>query len=290
MSISSRLAPRILVPVITLFGAISFAHAATQNRINATIADTDRAPIRETIPARARLATDLGEAPAGRMLSSVSLHFNMTDAQQADLNQLLLDQQNPSSPRYHQWLAPEQFGARFGISSADLATVKAWLSSKGLTITAVAPSLNYVTVSGTVAQIESAFGTSIHSLSEDGEQHIGNITDPTVPSAIAGVVSGITGLNDFKLKSRAAVRPQFTSSISGSHFIAPGDIYTIYDVNPLIQNGTKGDGITIAVMGQTDISTADVDAFRSASSLPARTSANFSIKLIPGPDPGTVSG
>lgn len=290
MSISSRLAPRILVPVITLFGPISFAHGAMQNRINATIADTERSPIRETIPARARLATDQGEAPAGRMLSSVSLHFNMTDAQQADLNQLLLDQQNPSSPRYHQWLTPEQYGARFGISSADLDQVKAWLSSKGLTITAVAPSLNHVTVSGTVAQIESAFGTSIHSLSENGEQHISNVTDPTLPSAIVGVVTGITGLNDFKLKSRAAVRPQFTSSVSGSHYIAPGDIYTIYDVNPLIQNGTKGDGITMAVMGQTDISTVDVDAFRSASGLPARTSANFSIRLIPGPDPGTVSG
>jgi subtilase family serine protease len=289
MSITRCLASRLLVPVITLFGSVSLAHAAAQNRINASVADNERAPVRQTIPARARLATDLGEAPAGRMLSSVSLHFNMTEAQQADLNQLLLDQQNPSSPHYHQWLTPDQFGARFGLSNSDLAKVTAWLSSRGLTITAVAPSLNYVTVSGTVTQIESAFQTNIRSLSENGEQHIGNTTDPTLPSAIAGVMSGITGLNDFKLKSRAAVRPQFTSSVSGGHFIAPGDIYTIYDVNPLIQNGTKGDGITIAIMGQTDISTTDVDAFRIASGLPARTSSNFSIRLIPGPDPGIVS-
>jgi Predicted protease len=290
MSISSRLAPRLLVPALALFGATSFAHAATQSRINRAVSDSDHAPVRETIPLRARRATDIGEAPAGRMLSSVSLHFNMTAAQQADLNQLLIDQQNPASPHYHQWLTPEQFGARFGLSTSDLAIVKSWLSSHGLTIGAVAPSLNYITVSGTVAQIESVFGTSIHSFSENGQSHISNITDPTLPSVIAGIVGDISGLNDFKLRSRAAVRPQFTSSISGGHFMAPGDLFTIYDINPLIQSGIKGDGITVAVMGQTDISTADVDAFRSASGLPARTSSNFIIRLIPGPDPGTVSG
>jgi hypothetical protein len=84
MSISSRLAPRLLVFALALFGPNSFAHAAPQNRINRAVSDSDRAPVRETIPLRARRATDMGEAPAGRMLSSVSLHFNMTDAQQAD--------------------------------------------------------------------------------------------------------------------------------------------------------------------------------------------------------------
>jgi subtilase family serine protease len=290
MSISSRLAPRLLVPALALLGSASFAHPAPQTRINRAVSDSDRAPVNETIPLRARRATDMGEAPAGRMLSSVSLHFNMTPAQQADLNQLLIDQQNPASPHYHQWLTPEQFGARFGLSTSDLATVKSWLSSRGLTIGAVAPSLNYITVSGTVAQIENAFGTSIHSFSENGQSHISNTTDPTLPSVIAGVVGDISGLNDFKLRSRAAVRPQFTSSISGGHFMAPGDLFTIYDTNPLIQSGIKGDGITVAVMGQTDISTVDVDAFRSASGLPVCTSSNFTIKLIPGPDPGTVSG
>ena len=77
-------------------------------------------------------------------------------------------------------------------------------SEPGLTVTAVSPSLNYVTVSGTVAQIERAFGTSIHSVSENGTSHFANITDPSLPSSIAGVVSGITGLNDFKFFRRVA--------------------------------------------------------------------------------------
>ena len=102
----------------------------------------------------------------------------MTPAQQADLTQLLSDQLNPSSPSYHQWLTPEQFGARFGLSSSDLAKVSSWLTSQGFTITGTARSSTFITFTGTVAQAQKAFGTSIHSLSLNGEQHISNLTDP----------------------------------------------------------------------------------------------------------------
>jgi len=57
------------------------------------------------------------------------------DSQQEALVQLLEGQHDPESPYYHQWLTPEQFGARFGLSSSDLAKVSAWLTSQGFTIT-----------------------------------------------------------------------------------------------------------------------------------------------------------
>src|SRR5215469_1049163 len=113
--------------------------AAVQSRITTAVNEASQSRIDHTIPLRARLATDQGEAPATRRLDSVTLHFNMTTAQQADLNQLLIDQQNPNSASYHQWLTPAQFGARFGLSSSDLTKVTTWLTSKGLTIVNVAP-------------------------------------------------------------------------------------------------------------------------------------------------------
>ncbi len=246
-------------------------HAAVQSRIATAVSDASRTRIANTIPARAKRAADIGEAPGSRRLEAVTLHFNQTAAQQADLNQLLLDQQNPNSPSYHQWLTPAQFGARFGLSSADLTKVTSWLTSKGLTVINVAPSANDITVSGTVSQVEQAFNISIHSMSENGEQHIANINDPQLPTAIANIVTGITGLHDFKLKPRSrvsSVTPKFTSAQTGNHYMAPGDFYTIYDVNQLISNNSiNGSGISIAVIGQTDISTSDVAAFRSASGL-----------------------
>ena len=96
------------------------------------------------------------------------------------------------------------------------------------------------------------------------------------------------------------VKPQFTSSVSGSHYLAPGDIYTIYDVNPLLTAGITGAGVgtgsnchsvpagttcgDIAVMGQVDISTADVSAFRSASGL---SITNLPVTVHEGGDPGS---
>jgi len=279
----------IVAPILTLLACTAAVRAAVPNRISA-ISESDRSSLGHMVPGPARRSADLGQAPLNRVMPSVTLHFNMSPAQLTALNQLTIDQQNPDSPRFHQWLTPAQYGAQFGLSSSDLAKVSAWLTGRGLKITAVAPSSNFITVSGTVAQIQAALGTSIHQLSLDGEPHISNLADPVLPSALAGVVSGITGLNDFRLKSRAqartVVQPNFTSSISGNHFIAPGDFYTIYDVAPLLASSINGSGVTIAIMGQTDISLPDAAAFRSASGLPANPPA---VKLF-GADPGTTVG
>lgn len=271
MYIRSCMVPRLLVRLLPVIGSLVLsAHAAPQNRILQKISDTEQASVRQNVPARARAAADLGQAPSDRMLSTVSLYFNLTAAQQADLTQLMADQQNPSSPHYHQWLTPQQYGARFGLTNADMQKVTTWLTGKGLKIVEVAPSQNSVMVSGSVGQIQSAFHTQIHSLSENGESHISNVTDPELPTAIASMVAGITGLNDFKPHSRAIVKPRFTSSSTGNHYVAPGDFYAIYDVNPLIQQqSVNGSGVNIAVVGQTDISLTDVAAFRSASGLAA---------------------
>src|SRR5216683_7472094 len=292
----SRLVPRFVLPAIGLFATLApSAHAAVQNRISSTISEDSRVPLQHTVPARALLANDLGSAPADRTLSTLTLRFNMTAAQQADLTQLLLDLQDPNSPSYHQWLTPQQFGARFGLNSSDLAKVNSWLAGKGFTVTRTAPSATSITFTGTVAQVEQAFGTKIHNLSADGEQHFANLTDPVLPAALAGVVGNITGLNDFRLKSRSrlstvaasAVKPQYTSSVSSNHYIAPGDFYTIYDVNPLLTSSINGTGLTIAVVGQTDISLADVAAFRAASGLSVNAPT---VKLSPASkDPGTLS-
>ncbi len=313
----SRLFLRTILPVLGLVLVLApIGHATPPNRI-ASVAAESRAPLPHTVSPRARIAADLGSAPSSRILDSLTLRFSMTAAQQAALTQLLSDQQNPSSPRYHQWLTPEQFGAQFGLSSADLAKVSAWITGQGFTITGVARSGTFITFKGTVAQAQRAFNTSIHNLSVDGEQHFSNTTDVSLPPSIAGVVATVTGLNNFTLKARAkvrtvaptpagtadanAVQPKYTSSVSGGHFIAPGDFYTIYDVNPLLSSSINGLGVgsgvgggySIAVMGQVDISLADVTAFRTASGLCTTVSSTCPKPLptvkVYGTDPGAAT-
>jgi subtilase family serine protease len=300
----SRLVSSLVLPTALLVTAFTPAaqaavqnQPAVQNRIAGAVNNGSRVALPGTIGGHARRSTDLGLAPANLQLESLSLRFSMTPAQQADLNQLLAAQLDPSSPSYHQWLTSEQFGARFGLSASDLANVSSWLTSQGFTITSVAKSSTFISFSGTVGQVQQAFGTTIHNVSLNGEPHIANLTDPTLPSAIANVTLAVTGLNDFKLKPRSralnatsnSVQPGFTTTVSGvtSHYIAPGDLYTIYDYPPSSSNLT-GAGITIAVMGVTDLTTgnvlpdANITAFRTAAGLPA---INLKLQLA-GTDPG----
>ncbi len=104
------------------------------------------------------------------------------------------------------------------------------------------------------------------------------------------MVQGFRGFENFRPQPRVhAVKPNFTSHQTGNHFIAPGDFATIYNV-PAALDGT---GQTIAVVGQTDINFSDVDAFRTAAGLPARTtgaSANFQKILITGGGSGFNDG
>jgi subtilase family serine protease len=295
---SRFIAPLILPAVLLVASFSTTARAAVQDRIAGSINSGSRVALPGMIMRRAKNSTDLGLAPADTKLDSLSLRFSMTAAQQADLTQLLAAQLNPSSPSYHQWLTPEQFGARFGLSSADLGKVSAWLTSQGFTITSVARSSTFISFTGTVAQAQTAFGTTIHSLSYNGEQHISNITDPVVPSTIASVVAAVNGLNDFKLKPRSRARhasaidpsqPLYTQTINGttSHFISPADFYSIYDFNPLPTASAPagGTGVTIAVMGQTDLSAnpdPNITQFRAAAGLPA---INLQLLLV-GTDPG----
>src|SRR5207253_2043022 len=174
----------------------------------------------------------------------------------------------------------------------DLDKVVAWLQDQGFTVDGKARSHTWITFSGTAQQVESAFRTEIHHYLRNGETHYANATEPSLPTALAGVVLGIRSLNNVRPRPGTLIRriaggqPKFTSSTTGSHFITPDDFATIYNVTPLYTSGLDGTGVQIAVMGQTDINTADIAAFRTAAGLPSTT---LTTVLIPGsPDPGTL--
>jgi subtilase family serine protease len=44
--------------------------------------------------------------------------------------------------------------------------------------------------SGTVGQVKEAFGTEIHTLEVNGQRHIANMTDPSIPAGLVGSGAG----------------------------------------------------------------------------------------------------
>jgi subtilase family serine protease len=262
----------VLLPALliaTLFSSPSYA--AVPDRIPETIDSNQKLALKGNVHGWAQTRYDLGRADSSRMIHGVSLAFRPSAAQQKDLNNLLAQQQDRSSPNYHKWLTPAQFADRFGMTRNDIKRVTAWLQSQGLAVTSVANSRNEIFFDGTVSQIETTFSTEMHTYQVNGEMHMANATDPSVPSALAGAVVAIGHLHDFSPKPRAQVRPHLTSYISGNHFLSPGDFATIYDLQPLYSAGSDGTGQKIAVIGQTTVSTTDLNNFRTAAGLPAST-------------------
>jgi subtilase family serine protease len=194
------------------------------------------------------------------------LIFSPSASQKAALQTLIAQQQDPSSPKFHRWITPEQYADSFGMTTDDLNKVTSWLKAQGFTVDRVSRSRTKVSFSGSVSRFESVFQTEFHQYTVNGEKHFANATELSVPSALAGTVLGFRNLDDFRLKPRN-VRPRFTSDVSGNTFLAPADVATIYNIKPLYDVAFDGTGQRIAVVGQTAINVNDVAAFRSASGL-----------------------
>jgi MYXO-CTERM domain-containing protein len=216
----------------------------------------------------AQPAFDTGRMDPGATLRNVSLLFRMTPQQKAANEALQRAQLDPTSPRYHQWLSPEQVAAQFGASSAVIARATAWLRSQGLTVKGPSRTGQRLSFSGSVAQVEQAFGTEMHTYLVDGERHFAASVAPSVPSDLADVVMGVHNLHDFRLK--APKHPRYALPITGLDggpstypSLAPADFAKIYGLDTLYANHVTGAGQHIAIAGQTDFNDIDVATFRS---------------------------
>jgi subtilase family serine protease len=273
------------------------AQAAASTRISSEISSSQLTPLPGSKHQLALAKYDSGRVSSSTKLEGISIYFSRTQSQENSVKALIAAQQNPSSPQYHQWLTPEQFAARFGMSDADISKVQNWLEQQGFQVDSVGRSKSMLRFSGTVGQVESAFATEIHNYSiptaTGVEKHFAPSTDLSIPAALAGVVQGIRNLDDFRPKShllanrRILAKPHFTGT-DGSLFFAPGDVAAEYDINKAYQAGYTGVGQSITVVGQSEVALADIEAFQSAAGLPVKDPA---LVLVPNTgSPAYVSG
>jgi hypothetical protein len=82
------------------------------------VSGATRTAIPGSVHPKVTLSNDLGSTAEDTKLVGMTIRFNMTPAQTAALDQLLVNLQDPSSPQFHQWLTPAQFAAQFGLSTA----------------------------------------------------------------------------------------------------------------------------------------------------------------------------
>src|SRR5208282_2528710 len=200
-----------------------------QDRITSFVDDEKRVTLPGNRHPLALVQYDAGAVSPDFRMDRMLLTLLPDAAQEDALTQLLDAQHNPESPYYHQWLTPEQYGERFGVSEADAAQVTAWLTSYGMEVEELTAGRRSLIFSGTAAEVESAFHTQIHTYKIGGEIHHASASDPEIPMAFAQVVGGVVSLHDFRSKpmhnGARIPTPDFTSG--GSHYLAPADFATI---------------------------------------------------------------
>ncbi len=262
--------------------------------------------------------------PMGHANSALQLRMEVTMAlrNRPALDQLIRDQQDPSSPRYQQFLTPRQFIDRFGPSQQDVDAVAQWLGAQGFTVTASSRAMRYVRFTGTVADATRVFGVDIMAFG-DGSVY-SNTTDPAIPARFAGVIGAVGGLNNFlrsyafapgpavshlgtdaapgwasgplalldsgpslPLPQRGAVSAVPNTTFGGVTAFAPADFYSFYnEANPTLPgnlNGSGGD--CIAIVGDSDFHNSAVSIFNTTFGLPDDSSSITRV-LVDGTNPG----
>jgi Pro-kumamolisin, activation domain/Bacterial Ig-like domain (group 3) len=314
--------PRIISLVLPVLTALVFlpvsgrAQMSSAPRITAPIDEAVLTTLRGNTHPLARPEFDQGAAPPNLPMDRMLLVLRRSQEQETALQTLLDQQHDKSSPNYHRWLTPNEFGQQFGPADQDIQAVTSWLQSHGFQVARVGRGRTAIEFSGTAAQVRDAFRTEIHSYLVRGAQHWANGSDPQIPTALAPVISGVAALNNFPIRpllhvagafwksaatgevkpisvpsgsaNSAPARPQFTLS-DGScqpacYALGPADFGTIYNVLPLWNTQINGTGQSIGIVGQSNINLQDVRDFRSMFGLPE----NDPQIILNGPDPGLV--
>jgi kumamolisin len=120
-------------------------------------------------------------------------------------------------------LSREEFAQRHGADPADLAAVRAFASSCGLTVTQEHAARRTVVLSGTVAQFNDAFQVQLQQMQHDTCSYRGRTGSIALPTALDGVVEAVLGLD-----SRPQASAHFRPAAGGATSFTPPQVASLY--------------------------------------------------------------
>lgn len=237
-----------------------------------------------------------GATFAGRQAPAklVKVAFTLPLSNQDKLNTLLQNLYNPSSPQFHQWLTPEQFADQFGANQADFDAVVAYAKSKGLQVVDTAKNRALIVVSGPSSVMESALGVSFNTYqTKDGDTVYASTAPASVPTNIAGRISGLLGLTNYGVPKPMTSHAQIVDRILERSLFGVSPQDEIPGMTPQqfkqaysLSDTYLGDGQTVALFEIGGYTPSDVSFYTQQTNLPNATLTN---ELVGGYD-GSVIG
>ena len=279
--------------------------AAAQQRyirplVHEPVDDRQRVVLKGNVHPLARPQFEVATAPPDLPMERMLLVLKRSPEQETALLKLLDDQQDKSSPQFHKWVTPEQFGQQFGPADSDIQAVTSWLQGHGFEVAQVSKGRTLIEFSGTAAQVQEAFHTPIQKYRVKGEAHWANSSNPEIPDALAPVVAGVNSLHNFykktqlglspergRLTTSPGAQPQVTFS-DGTHALSPADYRVIYNATLTLSNGINGQGQTIAVVARSNLYAGGLDVY-DFRNIFGGFGGGVNI-ILNGPDPGDLGG
>src|SRR5882724_4084561 len=229
---------------------------------------------------------DLGPAAADAP-QTVSIILKVRD--QDALDSYVTATVDPHSPFYHRFLGVNQFKLFFAPFDFEIQLVTDFMKSNGITINDVYADNLVIHATGTVAQFNHVFSTSIHDFADAKGRHFrGHLGQFLIPRLLQQIVLTVAGLNtqqdQYRPMHRAArdkvlpgiaTQPRavaFPASNSTSTGIpgdfTVGDVADMYGVNPLYAKNITGKGRTVGIATLANFIPDDAYTYWSAINLP----------------------
>ncbi len=142
--------------------------------------------------------------PSAAAKVSVRVVLNLRDPGGAE--QLVRQVSNPEDAAYGSYLTARQFNARFGPTGDAVQQVSRFLTDAGIAVDGVAAGNRWLTATGSVAALNAAFRTSLKNYTVGGRIRRAPASEASVPSSVAGLIAGVTGLAQDTAIRRPATR------------------------------------------------------------------------------------
>lgn len=161
------------------------------------------APASAAGPRRTLLSNSKSPAAAqspstGPAAGSTPMNFevDLTLADQKGAAAFAQSVSTPGSADDRDYLTPAQWEARYAPTPSSVNEVTSFLTQNGFTVNSVSADRMAIEASGTAGQVEKAFGTALSYHEVDHRSLLLADTNLSVPSSVAGVIRGVTGVSD----------------------------------------------------------------------------------------------
>ncbi|URZ05354.1 S53 family peptidase [Clostridium felsineum] len=229
----------------------SITHAETQGNVGVSEG------IADTITDKASFFGDVDPN------TKVTIDIVMKIQNKPELQNYINSTVTPKSSNYRRYLSVAEFKKSFAPNLKQMNTLTEYLKAFGIK-SEVYPDNLIVTATGSVDQINKAFGVELQHASYKGKAFRATKKQPKLPKKVAENILCVLGLSNYSsytTKTEKVPNDLKPSSANGPLALNPSDLIKHYDVQPLYDNGASGKNESIGIVTLAEFNTNDAYSF-----------------------------